>query len=343
MPKSKKKATEEVNEDKLPVRKRKKGDDEEEEEGDDKKPRGRPKGNKGTGLTEGAMELGMAAAQALSVPPGGGLQMPPMAMAMPLPATTQPDDTDLKPIERGPMPKAREVRLEQNRKAARESRRRKKIMIEELQRSVMFFSRTNATLKQQNEEFQRLLIQAQAQIAQLEANGGAATAKDGEGGDPTAAAIQSSQGTAATGTDAPAPVDPQAAAQAVAAAQAAAQAQFQLPNLAQAQQAAQAQAAAMQATYERQGFPPAAARAAAQTFTATTDGSAASTDGAQQPQMVFDAQAMMAMQQQMMANPALFQQQWQMMQQAAAPPNGSVPAAAADASAASATGDSTNV
>eukprot|EP00562_Extubocellulus_spinifer_P002069 CAMPEP_0178481804 /NCGR_PEP_ID=MMETSP0696-20121128/6403_1 /TAXON_ID=265572 /ORGANISM="Extubocellulus spinifer, Strain CCMP396" /LENGTH=343 /DNA_ID=CAMNT_0020109293 /DNA_START=585 /DNA_END=1616 /DNA_ORIENTATION=+ len=343
MPKSKKKATEEVNEDadtKLPVRKRKKGDDEEEEEGDDKKPRGRPKGSKGTGLTEGAMELGMAAAQALSVPPGGGLQMPPMAMAMPLPATTQPEEADLKPIERGPMPKAREVRLEQNRKAARESRRRKKTMIEELQRSVMFFSRTNATLKQQNDEFQRLLIQAQAQIAQLEANGGAA--KDGEGGSPTEAAVEGTQNAAAAGTDAPAPVDPQAAAQAVAAAQAA-QAQFQLPNIVQAQQAAQAQAAAMQATYERQGFPPAAARAAAQTFTATTDGSAASTDGAQQPQMVFDAQAMMAMQQQMMANPALFQQQWQMMQQAAAPPNGSAPAAAADASAASAPGDSTNV
>jgi len=45
------------------------------------------------------------------------------------------------PAEEEPMSKAREVRLEQNRKAARESRRRKKVLQEELQRSVIFFSR----------------------------------------------------------------------------------------------------------------------------------------------------------------------------------------------------------
>jgi len=65
-----------------------------------------------------------------------------------------------------PMSKAREIRLEQNRKAARESRRRKKVMIEELQRSVIFFSRANSLLKQQNEEWSRMLIQAQAFISQ---------------------------------------------------------------------------------------------------------------------------------------------------------------------------------
>lgn len=37
--------------------------------------------------------------------------------------------------------KTREERLEQNRKAARESRKRKKVLVEELQRSVIFFSR----------------------------------------------------------------------------------------------------------------------------------------------------------------------------------------------------------
>jgi hypothetical protein len=37
--------------------------------------------------------------------------------------------------------KTREMRLEQNRKAARESRKRKKVLVEELQRSVIFFSR----------------------------------------------------------------------------------------------------------------------------------------------------------------------------------------------------------
>jgi hypothetical protein len=64
--------------------------------------------------------------------------------------------------------KAREVRLEQNRKAARESRRRKKVMIEELQRSVIFFSRANSTLKQQNDDLARLLMQAQAQVSVIE-------------------------------------------------------------------------------------------------------------------------------------------------------------------------------
>ena len=43
-------------------------------------------------------------------------------------------DDELKPLKRGNISKAREIRLEQNRKAARESRRRKKVMIEELQR-----------------------------------------------------------------------------------------------------------------------------------------------------------------------------------------------------------------
>ena len=74
------------------------------------------------------------------------------------------EDSDKK----APMSKAREVRLEQNRKAARESRRRKKTMIEELQRSVIFFSRANSTLKQQNDELSRLLIQSQAQVAAIE-------------------------------------------------------------------------------------------------------------------------------------------------------------------------------
>ena len=41
-------------------------------------------------------------------------------------------------------------------------------MIEELQRSVIFFSRANSTLKQQNDELSRLLIQSQAQVAAIE-------------------------------------------------------------------------------------------------------------------------------------------------------------------------------
>ena len=87
-------------------------------------------------------------------------------------------DEDLKPLKRPPMSKAREIRLEQNRKAARESRRRKKVMIEELQRSVIFFSRANGTLKQQNDELSRLLMQAQAQIAAAESGQQAAQGQE---------------------------------------------------------------------------------------------------------------------------------------------------------------------
>ena len=66
--------------------------------------------------------------------------------------------------------KARETRLEQNRKAARESRRRKKVMIEDLQRSVIDFSRANGALKHQNDELTRLLMQAQNQVAIIESS-----------------------------------------------------------------------------------------------------------------------------------------------------------------------------
>ena len=148
-------------------------------------------------------------------------------------------DADTEPrmsrsIDREGMPKARVVRLEQNRKAARESRRRKKVMIEELQRSVIFFSRANGTLKQQNEELQRILFQAQAQVSQLEASG-ATAAKDGDGAGAVNGGNEASNGDSSN-------LDPAAAQQAVAAAQ---QAQMQLQNLLQQQQAAQAAAQAM--------------------------------------------------------------------------------------------------
>lgn len=145
-------------------------------------------------------------------------------------------EADLKPVKRAPMSKAREVRLEQNRKAARESRRRKKIMIEELQRSVVFFSRANATLKQQNDELQRMLLTAQARVSAYEK------------GDSSAAAVPNGQTQTTT--------DEKEGAQAFSSAQA------------QAAQAQAAQAAATQAMFQNQGFPPAAARQAAQTFVA---------------------------------------------------------------------------
>lgn len=54
----------------------------------------------------------------------------------------------------------RAVRLEQNRRAAKDSRQRKNKMISELQGNVIFFSRANATLKQQNDELARLVMEA---------------------------------------------------------------------------------------------------------------------------------------------------------------------------------------
>lgn len=57
----------------------------------------------------------------------------------------------------------RQARLESNRKAARESRRRKKVLVEELQRSVIFFTRANAQLKQKNEGLEAMLFAARSQ------------------------------------------------------------------------------------------------------------------------------------------------------------------------------------
>ena len=62
---------------------------------------------------------------------------------------------------------SRALRLAQNRKAARESRRRKKALVEELQRSLVFFSRTNAALKQQNEELTRRLLEAHSVLTKM--------------------------------------------------------------------------------------------------------------------------------------------------------------------------------
>lgn len=138
---------------------------------------------------------------------------------------------DVKPLKRAPISRAREIRLEQNRKAARESRRRKKVMIEELQRSVIFFSRANSTLKQQNEDLSRMLIQSQAQVAAIENQ-------------------QQPQLTSST-QQVPAPTATPPSAD---------------PNQQPGFQQAQAQTVATQAMYESQGFPAAAARAVAHTM-----------------------------------------------------------------------------
>jgi len=53
----------------------------------------------------------------------------------------------------------RKERLEQNRISARESRKRKKSMIGELQRTVIKLSRENKELNDRNEHFRRQLIE----------------------------------------------------------------------------------------------------------------------------------------------------------------------------------------
>lgn len=164
------------------------------------------------------------------------------------------EGADLQPIKRAPMPKAREIRLEQNRKAARESRRRKKVMIEELQRSVIFFSRANGTLKQQNDELGRLFMQAQSQVTAVES------------GQQHQSQAQANANQVAV----KAQVEP--------ARQQQQQQQHQYPTVSSLSQQAQANTVATQALYESQGFPPAAARTAAQTMNAT-----APTPGAQAP------------------------------------------------------------
>ncbi|CAN0087728.1 unnamed protein product [Ectocarpus sp. 12 AP-2014] len=57
----------------------------------------------------------------------------------------------------GDMDSKRRRRLELNRKAAKESRRRKKMRIEELGRSVVFLTRENQELREQNEIFRQMV------------------------------------------------------------------------------------------------------------------------------------------------------------------------------------------
>jgi hypothetical protein len=172
----------------------------------------------------------------------------PPATAAPQTSAVPPQTTDASPQTAAftetaqtvivPTVKARKVRLDQNRKAAKESRRRKKCMIEELQRSVIFFSRANGTLKQQNDELSRLLIQAQAQTSSI------------EGGQKQAAVDVK---VVPSFTANPSHAKP------------ASEGEQENSSSRQAQQA-QAQAVATQAVYESQGFPAAAARAVAQTI-----------------------------------------------------------------------------
>ena len=58
----------------------------------------------------------------------------------------------------------RAERLEQNRISARESRKRKKTMIEELQRTVITLSRENKDLNERNETPRRQLMEVAGKV-----------------------------------------------------------------------------------------------------------------------------------------------------------------------------------
>ena len=59
----------------------------------------------------------------------------------------------------------RKERLEQNRVSARESRKRKKTMIEELQRTVITLSRENKDLNDRNEGLRRQLMEIGSKVS----------------------------------------------------------------------------------------------------------------------------------------------------------------------------------
>jgi bZIP transcription factor len=62
---------------------------------------------------------------------------------------------------------ARQHRLAQNRQAARESRKKKKAMVEELQRRLVFFSKANAALRNEHQDLTRRILSAHAELARL--------------------------------------------------------------------------------------------------------------------------------------------------------------------------------
>eukprot|EP01082_Thalassiosira_pseudonana_P016103 g13818.t1 g13818 contig9:526981-529374(+) len=87
--------------------------------------------------------------------------------------SADPFSISIKPVKRGrkigstnckDASVARAIRLEKNRLGAIELRRRKKIMEEELQRSVSFYTKSNASLKNQNAELERQILMARHTI-----------------------------------------------------------------------------------------------------------------------------------------------------------------------------------
>eukprot|EP00986_Skeletonema_menzelii_P006696 scaffold2548_cov147-Skeletonema_menzelii.AAC.2 len=139
----------------------------------------------------------------------------------------------------------REKRLEQNRKAAIESRRRKKVMVDELKRSVHFYTKANTNLKAQNADLERQLLMAKQAILFKK-----------ESADSKAASVKPA---APVMSKFPLPMMDMSAF--VAASSIGKKSKQDIES-----EAMQAQFAATQALYASMGYPSAAARAAASTF-----------------------------------------------------------------------------
>jgi len=80
------------------------------------------------------------------------------------------EQDDIRPGENEEEGKARKrkERLEQNRISARESRKRKKTMIEELQRTVITLSRENKELNERNEQLRRQLMEIGSKVRRID-------------------------------------------------------------------------------------------------------------------------------------------------------------------------------
>lgn len=156
----------------------------------------------------------------------------------------------------------RTKRLEQNRLAAIESRRRKKHMEEELKKSVVFYTKANSDIKAQNAELERQLLVAKQKVLLMNQDNNATKAE--------------SDAAAMVATEAATTLEKQAAPQGGSrlatepTTQAASHVVSSLfpspPNAELEKQAGQAQFAATQALYKSMGYPSGAARVAASTF-----------------------------------------------------------------------------
>jgi bZIP transcription factor len=82
----------------------------------------------------------------------------------------EPGDRRENETEEEAKTRKRKERLEQNRISARESRRRKKTMIEELQRTVITLSRENKDLNERNESLRRQLMEIGSKVRMCSEN-----------------------------------------------------------------------------------------------------------------------------------------------------------------------------